>query len=151
MLVTFPIGAIGLSVACDTLYGTTAQPKYAIASRLALDFGLVTALMAAPFGYLDFRAIQRGTRAKRIGLLHALGNLTMLGLFATSRMLRRRSKAPAAARWISGAGFMLAGVGAWLGGELIARHGIGVHDVIGQDAPGSLTKAPLAGFSTSSA
>jgi uncharacterized membrane protein len=142
MLVTFPIGAFGLSVVCDALETSTKQRKYAQASTLALEFGLATALLAVPFGYVDYRAIRTGTRAKRVGLLHALGNLTMVGLFAASRVLRRTGGITPAARWLSGAGFVLSGVGAWLGGELIARHAIGVHDITGQDAPSSLGKAP---------
>jgi len=143
MLVTLPIGAFGFAVACDTAYAISKHWRYAAAARFALDFGLATSLLAIPFGYVDFLAIERRTRAKRIGLLHAFGNLAMLGMFATSRILRGTNCAPRSARWLSGGGFLLSGVGAWLGGELITRHGIGVHDVVGQDAPSSLSKAPL--------
>jgi hypothetical protein len=32
---------------------------------------------------------------------------------------------------------------AWLGGELINRHGIGFHDLMGEDAPSSLSRRRL--------
>lgn len=140
MLVTFPIGAFGLSVTCDSMYSRSRQRKYATASRLALDFGLATAALAAPFGYLDYRGINPDTRAKRVGLIHALTNVTVLGLFATSRVLRARGYAPPAARWLAGAGLALSGIAAWFGGELITRHGIGVHDETGQNVASSLSR-----------
>jgi uncharacterized membrane protein len=125
MLVTFPIGAFGLSVAGDALHALTGERKYAQAAELAIDFGLLTSVAAMPFGWVDWAAIPAGTRPKRIGLLHALGNLTMVGLFGVSRWLRNCDEL-ATAKLVSGAAFGLSGVGAWLGGELVDRHGIGV-------------------------
>ena len=125
MLVTFPIGAFGLSVAGDALHALTGERKYADAAELAIDFGLVSSLAAMPFGWLDWRAIPAGTRPKRLGLWHAIGNLTMVGLFGVSRWLRDRDELTSA-KLVSGGAFMLSGVGAWLGGELVDRHGIGV-------------------------
>jgi uncharacterized membrane protein len=125
MLVTFPIGAFGFSVASDALHGLTGERKYSEAARLALDFGLAASAVAMPFGWIDWFAIPTGTRPKRLGLWHAVGNLTMVGLFGVSRWLRARDD-QASAKLVSGAAFVLSGVGAWLGGELVDRHGIGV-------------------------
>lgn len=125
MLVSFPIGAFGVSVAGDALHALTGEQKFADAAELAIDVGLVTALAAMPFGWMDWRAIPEGTRPKRLGLWHAIGNLTMVGLFGASRWLRRRDEL-GTAQLISGSALALAGVGAWLGGELVDRHGIGV-------------------------
>jgi hypothetical protein len=62
----------------------------------------------------------------------------MLGLFVASRLLRSSGKAPASAKWLSAGGFVLSGITGWLGAELMERHGIGIHDEIGQDLPSSL-------------
>ena len=126
MLVTFPIGALGLSVAADMLQVASRQRKYSGAATLALDFGLVTGVAAIPFGLIDWLAIPGGTRAKRVGLLHALSNAGMLAMFAASRWLRTRDRGSREAKLLSGAAFMVSGVAAWLGGELVGRHGIGV-------------------------
>lgn len=139
IMVMFPIGALGLSVVSDALHTLKGRRLYASTARLALDYGLVTAAAAAPFGVIDWLGIGRRTRAKRVGALHAVGNLAVLGLFAASRLLRTGERAPAPAKWLSGAGLALSGATAWLGGELVNRHGIGVSDVIGQDLPSSLT------------
>jgi uncharacterized membrane protein len=141
MLVTFPIGALGLSVAADLLHVAAGERKYSDAAALALDFGLATGAVAIPFGLIDWLAIPRGTRARRIGLLHALGNAGMLGLFAASRWLRAQDRDSVEAKCLSGAAFMLSGVAAWLGGELVDRHGIGVKEMpvgAGEEDPSAL-------------
>jgi uncharacterized membrane protein len=138
MLVTFPIGALGFSVASDALHSCLGHQKFADAAALALDFGLMSGALAVPFGAVDWLAIPAGTRAKRVGLWHAVGNVGMLGLFGASRWLRRDDRASVSAKWLSGAAFMLSGVTAWLGGELVNRHGIGVSDRLGDNAPSSL-------------
>jgi uncharacterized membrane protein len=135
MLVTFPIGAFGLSVVSDALHAVSGEQRYAGAAQLALDVGLITAGAAIPFGLVDWLSIPRGTSARRTGVWHAAGNAAMLGLFGASRWLRSRERASARAKALSGAAFMLSGVAAWLGGELVDRHGIGVK---GMPAPAAL-------------
>lgn len=134
------MGAFVFAVTCDALGSYTGKRSFVPAARLALDFGLVTAAVAAPFGLIDWLAIRPGTRAKRVGLAHALGNVVALGCFATARALRGNRRPVGPARWLALAGFGVSGVTAWLGGELINRHGIGVHDLIGEDVPSSLSR-----------
>lgn len=137
MLVTFPIGAFGLAVTSDLLRRGRPDRSYEATASRAIDFGLASAALAVPFGLVDWLAIPRGTRARQVGLLHALGNAALLGFFAGSRWLRARGDTRRA-QWLSGAGMALGGLTAWLGGELVTRHGIGVHDQLGFDAPKAL-------------
>jgi uncharacterized membrane protein len=129
MLVTFPIGAFGLAVASDALHGVSGERRYADAAQLALDVGLITGAVAIPFGLIDWLSIPRGTSARRTGIWHAASNAAMLGLFGASRWLRSRERASARAKALSGAAFLLSGVAAWFGGELVDHHGIGVKGV----------------------
>jgi uncharacterized membrane protein len=143
MLVMFPLGALGFSVASDALHTCVGHRRYAEAARQALDFTLATALLAAPFGTIDWLATPRATRARRIGLWHGVGNAALLGLLATSRLLRSRRHDSAAAKWLSAGGFLLAGVTGWLGAELVEHHRIGIPEAagdaaLGEAAPGSL-------------
>lgn len=142
--VMFPIGALGLAVASDALHSITRDSEFTGVARQALNFGLLTALFAAPFGLRDWLAIPSGTRAKGVGAWHAVGNLGVLGLFMTARLLRHGSRAPAprSAKWFSAAGLALTSATAWAGTELINRHRVGVHDLLGENAPSSLTGAP---------
>jgi uncharacterized membrane protein len=43
--------------------------------------GILAGVVSAPFGLIDWLAIPAGTRAKRIGALHGIGNVVMLLLF----------------------------------------------------------------------
>jgi uncharacterized membrane protein len=145
ILVELPVGAFVFAVTCDTLHSVTRRRAFVPAARLALDFGLITATAAAPFGLVDWLAIPSGTRAKRVGLAHAMGNLVMLGLFASARKLRGGSRALGPSKWIAATGLGVASVTAWLGGELINRHGVGVHDQLGEDAPSSISRQARVG------
>lgn len=140
ILVELPVGAFVFAVTCDALHSVTRQRRFVPAARLALDFGLLTATVAAPFGLVDWLAIPAGTRAKRVGLAHALGNLVALGIFASARALRGNRRSASSSKWLAATGLGVAGVTAWLGGELINRHGVGVHDLVGVDAPSSLSR-----------
>jgi hypothetical protein len=93
---------------------------------------------------LDWAAIPRGTRAKRIGLVHGLGNVAVLALFALSWVIRRGAPEPppteAVVSGILGLGIAL--VTGWLGGELVERLGVGVSEGAHLNAPSSLSQLP---------
>ena len=107
--------------------------------------GLIGGAVAAPFGFIDWSAIPRNTRAKRIGAMHGGGNAIVLVLFLVSAVLRNDlpSAPPAVAYVCSFVGAGLALVTAWLGGELVDRLGIGVSEGAHVDAPSSLRQRTL--------
>jgi len=139
MLVVFPLGLLGTSVLFDLLYLITGHPTMPVVSYWLIAAGLIGGLLAAVPGAIDWWAIPKGTRAKRIGAMHGGGNLLVVALFATSLALRDTSYAPVLGEmaW-SFAGGALALVTAWLGGELVDRLGVGVEDDAHLDAPSSL-------------
>ena len=100
--------------------------------------------MAAIFGLTDYLAIPRGTRAKRIGAIHGIGNVIVLLLFTASWVLRFSDPAyPGKAALILGfAGILLALGTGWLGGELVYRLGIGIDEGSNVNAPNSLKSEP---------
>ena len=105
--------------------------------------GIVGGFLAAPFGWIDWFAIPTGTRAKSVGLLHGLVNSAVLLLFIGSWWLRHdapdRPETLASILSFAGAGLSL--VGGWLGGELVERLGVAVHEGAHLDAPNSLTNS----------
>jgi uncharacterized membrane protein len=142
LLVPIPLGGLVFSVCMDGIYTATSRSEYASAAKHALTFGLGAGLVAAPFGVVDYLAIPPGTRAKRVGLQHAATNLLTLGLFAASRLLRAKNETSGAARCLSGSAFILSGLAAWFGGELVNRLGVGMSDGANLDAPSSLSNTP---------
>jgi len=141
MLIIFPLGLLATSLFFDIIALATDHSGLLQASWYMIAAGVISGLIAAIFGLIDFLAIPGGTRAKRIGRLHGLGNVVVLLLFGTSWFLRRDQPGDPSifAVVLSALGFSLAGMTGWLGGELIDRLGVGVHDNANLDAPSSLT------------
>lgn len=144
-LVPLPIGLLVGSVAFDVAYIVQGDPRWGLIAFWLIVAGLVTVLLAAPFGTIDWLAVPKGTRAKRIGALHGIGNLVVGALFLVSALGRRDTPETPALLWqlVSFAGIALAGLTAWLGGELVSRLGVGVTPGAHLDAPSSLTHAEL--------
>lgn len=142
-LVVFPLGLLGLSPLWDVLRLATGNPTWGIVGYWTIVAGVVSALVAAVPGFLDYLKIPDGTRAKRVGTYHLALNLVVVALFAFSLVLRTADERgyAGAAWWAMLPGWVgvgLAVVSGWLGGELVETLGIGVHDGAHPDAPSSL-------------
>ena len=149
MLVVFPLGLLATAVVFDVIFLVTDNALWTQAAYLMIGAGVVTGLAAAVPGTLDWLAIPRGTRAKRIGLIHGVGNVLVVALFALSWYLRSGQPASppteAVVAGLLGAGLSV--VTAWLGGELVDRLGVGVDPGAHLDAPSSLSATPAAAAS----
>jgi uncharacterized membrane protein len=139
MLIVFPLGLLATAVVFDVISLATGLPTLATAAYWTMAAGILGGLLAAPFGFADWLRIPRGTRARRIGAVHGSGNLVVVALFVVSWFLRADNGAASTISLVlSLAGIALAMVTAWLGGELVARLGVGVYDDANLDAPTSL-------------
>jgi uncharacterized membrane protein len=144
MLIVFPLGLLATAVVFDVIFLVTDNPAWTTAAFYMIGAGVITGLAAAVPGSVDWLAIPGGTRAKRIGLIHGVGNVAVVALFALSWFMRRDNPAAppteAVVAGLLGAGLTV--VTAWLGGELVDRLGVGVDDGAHLDAPSSLTGLP---------
>ena len=151
MLIVFPLGLLGAAVVFDIIYLISSAAQWTLAAYYMIGAGLIGGLAAALFGWLDWLGIPSGTRARRIGLWHGLGNVAVLALFILSWVLRRENPVePPTGAIVAGlSGVVLAIVTAWLGGELVYRLGVGVDGGAHLDSPSSLSELPAgAGLST---
>ncbi len=114
LLVTVPIGTFTGALALDL----TGERR---ASRTLIGFGLLSALPTALTGWSDWSETQGAER--RVGLVHALSNVTGLALFTGSYVARRRG---GRGQLLAVAGYSVLGVGGWLGGHLTYAMGVGV-------------------------
>jgi uncharacterized membrane protein len=144
MLIVFPLGLLTTAVVFDIIYLASNATHWTLASYYMIAAGVIGGLAAAVPGAVDWWAIPRGTRAKRIGLLHGVGNVIVLALFILSWLLRRQDPAaPPTGAIVAGLlGVVLAAFTGWLGGELVDRLGVGVDVGAHLDAPSSLTSQP---------
>jgi uncharacterized membrane protein len=140
MLIVFPLGLLATSLFFDIAHLSSGNPQWATISYYLIAVGIVSGLIAAVFGLIDWLSIPAATRAKRIGLLHGGGNVVVVLLFAGSWLMRRDApNAPeTTAIILSGLAVLLALVTGWLGGELVDRLGVGVDEGANLDAPSSL-------------
>lgn len=143
MLIVFPLGLLTTSVVWDICRLTANRQTWGVISFWTIVAGVIGALLAAVPGFIDWLGIPDDSRAKRIGLYHMVLNLMVVGLFVVS--LAARWKAPGGygdagfSRMVWGwLGVAIAVVSSWLGGELVERLGIGVHENANPDAPSSL-------------
>ena len=147
MLIVFPLGLLATAIIFDVIQLVSGNPRWSEIAYWMIAAGIIGGLLAAPFGTLDWLAVPGGTRAKRIGALHGLGNVVVLFLFGVSWLLRRDNPAApeSLALVLSFAGGGVSLITGWLGGELVDRLGVGVDEGANVNAPSSLTTSDPAG------
>lgn len=144
MLIVFPLGLLSTAVIFDIIYLVSDNPQWTVVAYYMIGAGIIGGLAAAVFGWLDWIAIPVGTRARRIGLWHGVGNVIVLALFILSWVLRRETAEvpPTGAIVAALSGVVIALITSWLGGELVDRLGVGVDDGAHLDSPSSLSQRP---------
>jgi uncharacterized membrane protein len=141
MLIPFPLGLLVTSLLFDAAYWFTGNGRMAEVAYWMIVVGVISGMLAAVFGAIDFWAIPKRTRAKAVGLYHGVGNVVVVGLFIVSWWMRRDApmQPDTLAIMLSLGAVALGTVTAWLGGELVDRLGVGVDDGANLNAPSSLT------------
>jgi len=128
MLVSFPIVCFIMTLVLDILY-TRGDTGVAGATKWLLGVGLVMAALAAVAGITDFLGDER---IRRLGdaLKHMLANVTAVVLEVVNFALRLKNP-----DFIGSTGVYISLIVAliliysgWKGGNLVFRHGVGVHD-----------------------
>jgi len=127
VLVTLPIGFLVGVLLSDLAFWRTADPFWARASIWLVAAGVITALLAAIFGFIDFVTIRR-VREHATGWIHFIGNLVAVALSAISWFLRAQDTVGAvvpAGLALSVVVVLILLVTGWLGGELTFRYLVG--------------------------
>ena len=120
MLTDLPIGAWAMASALDV----TAGRAGATSARRLVGIGLIATLPAAATGASDWSETYGATQ--RIGLVHALCNVTASAVQAASWFARRRGR-HGLGMALSGAGLGITAGAAYLGGHLSLARGVGVN------------------------
>lgn len=138
--IVFPLGLLAMALIFDVLHFAMGNGYWSEIAYWMIAAGVISGLVAAPFGLVDWLAIPAGTRAKRIGALHGVGSLVVIVLYAASWWMRRAApQDPVTVAYVlSFAGGVLALFTGWLGGELVDRLAVGVDPGAHVDAPSSL-------------
>lgn len=132
MLTDVTVGSWTSSFLLDVLGGEEMEGE----ADLLLGLGCLSALPTAAAGLSDW--LDTRGPARRVGLVHAAGNLLALGLYTTAFLARRRGR--------RGSGTFLAMLGggvasftAYLGGHLSFGQGVGVAETAFETRPSDWT------------
>jgi uncharacterized membrane protein len=146
MLIPLPLGMFLGTLIFDIVYLLTDDLQFATVSFYMAVLAAVGGVAAAATGAVDLKNIPTGTRAKRVGTVHAIGNDIVIALFALSAFLRYQADdyTPSGlALALTFAGAAASFVTGWLGGELVERLGVGVDADAHLDATSSLKDEPM--------
>jgi uncharacterized membrane protein len=141
MLVHVPLGLFVIAVVFDAICLGNGDTNLGITAFWDEVAGVAAGSIASFFGVLDLLTIPHHTRAWRVGIAHGFGNMFVMGCFALSAALRWNDVGhqPAVLAFVlEGIGLSLGSVTAWMGGELMARLGVGIDAGANPDAPSSL-------------
>ncbi len=131
-LVAIPIGAWVASLVFDLASFVVPDPAFLVlGARWLIAIGVLGALAAAAFGFLDLLAIPSGTRAQRIALVHMTLNLSATVVFVVDFLLRAGHMSGPVAIGplvLSVAALAAVTLSGFLGGELAYRYGVRVAD-----------------------
>lgn len=134
LLVTVPIGAFVATVAFDIVSKMGEGRAFGRPASWLAAMGIVSAVVAALFGMVDFLRIAKGTPARRIAVFHLVLMDSVIVLFIISFLLRRADETqyldgtPTAALVVAVVGLVLLVAGGWLGGKLVYTFGVRVAD-----------------------
>jgi uncharacterized membrane protein len=145
MLIVLPLGLFIGAVVFDGIALWRGSTTLFAVGYWNIAGGLIGGLLAAVFGLIDWLAIPDGTRAKRIGLLHALSNVVAMVCFAVVWWMRFNGATLASTSGLFTVeliGLLLGATGGWLGGELVDRLGVGVDHGANLNAPNSVSGRP---------
>jgi nitrite reductase/ring-hydroxylating ferredoxin subunit/uncharacterized membrane protein len=131
-----PVGAWTAALVLDTLDVTTHRRGLGAAADVGIGVGVLSALAAAIAGLTDWQHVNG--KARRIGLVHGLSNVAATGLFGASWVMRGRNRR-ATGRQLSLLGYLVAMVGAYLGGHLVFAQRIGVKHTPDEAGPDQFT------------
>lgn len=132
ILVTIPIGTWVASLIFDIIASTSDDPTVFVTGAQALiAIGIIGALVAAIFGFLDFSMIAAGTPAKTTAVTHMALNLGIVVLFAINYFVRagaEHDEVSVLGVVLSVIGLAALGMSGWLGGKLAYHYGVRVAD-----------------------
>ena len=129
MIIVLPLGLLPASVFADLLHHMIDDPTWGSFSFWLMVAGVLSGLLAGAIGFMDWKGLPVGTKARRVGAIHGLTNVVALVVFLTSLLLRfgDPSRPTPFATAVAVIALFIAILGGWLGGELVFRLGVGVH------------------------
>ena len=131
MVIPFPIASFVGALAADIAFINTGNEFWVVAAQWLLGVGIVTALIAAVGGFIDYFGDAR-IRALAPARRHMIGNLSLVVLEVLSLLVRAGDNSAEAVVplgvSLSAVGVLLLLFNGWQGWEMVYRHRVGIAD-----------------------
>jgi uncharacterized membrane protein len=139
MLVPIAIGGFILSFIFDLVCMATGHlDPWATVAYYTMVGGIVGALGAAVFGFVDLLSIPKGTPTRKVGFTHMAINLAVVVLYIFNAGMRHADGNPGGTPFVlSLVGIGMLMVSGWLGGKMVYEAGVGVS---GDEQPAGATR-----------
>src|SRR5689334_2980257 len=98
-LIPIPIGAFVLALIGDIVHTSNGDLFWYQFAFYCIGIGIVTALIAAVFGFVDFVSVPMSTTARRVATTHLSLNLVAVVLYIVTFVLRLNNAAFQTSRW----------------------------------------------------
>jgi len=140
-LVALPIGLLVWAFVADLIYlGTGKDATWYDISFYSALAGIVTALVAALPGFVDYLTLAKGTNVNDMALLHMGTNLLVVALFIVAAALQwddgaHEGSSLTAVIALHASGVTFLSLAGWLGGEMVFRHHVATLDEESEVAP----------------
>jgi uncharacterized membrane protein len=126
MLIPLPIGFFVGALVCDIILAFTHNPFWPQISVVLIGFGIIAALLAALFGFMDYFTAPMPDDVKATATRHMVLNLLVVVIFAIAFWLRSSDNVSTAGIVLTVIGVLILAVSGWLGGHLSYHYGVGV-------------------------
>lgn len=126
MFVSFPIGFFGAVLVSDVISIWGSRTFWPMMSTWLIAFGVVGALVAALFGFVDYFTAPMPAAAKRTATTHMILNLTVVVLYAIAFAIRRGDPTSTLGYVVTYVGLALLAASGWFGGHLVYVSQVGV-------------------------
>lgn len=146
MLIPVPIGAFVLTLIGDIATTVTDSIFWYDFAYYCIAVGVISALVAAVFGFIDYAGVRMPERTRTLATTHMVLNLVVVVLYAVNFFLRRGHAAFQTGAWgvvmtmeIVTLGILA--VSGWIGGHLAYIHHVGMVDAPASAEPSDLRRA----------
>jgi uncharacterized membrane protein len=119
MLVAFPIGFFGGVLISDVISIWGDRAFWPHMSVWLIAFGIVAALVAAAFGFVDYFSAPMSSAAKKAATTHMILNLTVVVLYAAAFAVRYGDETSVLGYVLTYVALALLVVSGWYGGKLV--------------------------------
>jgi uncharacterized membrane protein len=143
MLVAFPIGCFVAAVVADLISISQGPAFWSPMATWLLLFGIVGALVAAFFGFIDYISTPMTVSAKSVAAWHMTLNMALIVIFGLACAVRFLDHASVAGYALTGLGIVVLAVSGWLGGDVAHRHLVGSSEEDVSDAREAADRAAL--------